>query len=134
MFLCSQKGETAMDLRIQRGSESDHVQASAPAPTRQWGQAKLSIWLSVMLALVLFMWVAISPVAGSNRLQPVTVQVSLDDGAIQMPDTIPAGMIRFEVTNNGTTEHNFEIGGPAIQLRLESNLLPGQSGTLEVDL
>jgi glucose/arabinose dehydrogenase/uncharacterized cupredoxin-like copper-binding protein len=91
-------------------------------------------WLSVVLAVVLFGGVFIPSAFGSALYQANIVQVSLVDGAIEMPDTLPAGPTTFEVTNNGTMEHNFEIGGPAIQLRLDSNLQPGQSGTLEVDL
>jgi glucose/arabinose dehydrogenase/uncharacterized cupredoxin-like copper-binding protein len=62
------------------------------------------------------------------------VQVSLVDGAIEMPDTIQAGLISFEVTNNGTIDHNFEVEGEGIEEEFEANLAPGESGTLEFEL
>jgi len=63
-----------------------------------------------------------------------TVQVSLTEFEIDMPDSIPAGPTTFEVTNNGTVEHNFEVEGQGVEEELETNLQPGETGTLEVDL
>jgi glucose/arabinose dehydrogenase/uncharacterized cupredoxin-like copper-binding protein len=63
-----------------------------------------------------------------------TVQVSLVDGVIEMPATLPAGLTTFEVTNNGMMEHNFEIEGGDIREELDENLQPGESNTLTVDL
>ena len=63
-----------------------------------------------------------------------TVLVSLTEFEIDMPDSIPAGPTTFEVTNNGTVEHNFEVEGQGVEEELETNLQPGETGTLEVDL
>ena len=63
-----------------------------------------------------------------------TVQVSLTEFEIDMPDSIPAGPTTFEVTNNGTVEHNFEVEGQGVEEELEANLQPGETGTLELDL
>src|SRR5262245_53119754 len=123
-----------MHLKNRSSSEYEDAQSTTPSGTHRWIGTKLSLWLSVLVALVLIGWLAIPPVSGSSRLQSNVVQVSLVDGHIDMPETLPAGPTTFEVTNNGTTEHNFEIGGPAMELKLESNLSPGQSGTLDVDL
>ena len=51
-----------------------------------------------------------------------------------MPETLQAGLISFEVTNDGTIEHNFEVEGEGIEEELEENLQPGESGTLEFEL
>jgi glucose/arabinose dehydrogenase/uncharacterized cupredoxin-like copper-binding protein len=123
-----------MDPQIRRDSGSSNEQTSESQRITLRRRTKVSLWVSLILALALFSWVAIPSVSGSNLHQPSTVQVSLVDGAIEMPNTLPSGPTTFEVTNNGTREHSFEIGGPAIELRLDSNLLPGQSGVLEVDL
>lgn len=65
---------------------------------------------------------------------PNTVQVTLVDHRIEMPDTLPPGMTTFEIRNNGQRDHNFEIEGQGIEQKLPANLKNGQSGTLEVDL
>jgi uncharacterized cupredoxin-like copper-binding protein len=62
------------------------------------------------------------------------VQVSLVDGAIEMPATLPAGPTTFEVTNNGTMEHNFEVEGGSIEEEFEENLSPGDTQTMQIDL
>ena len=38
-----------------------------------------------------------------------TVAVSLMEFAIDMPSELPAGPTTFEITNDGTIEHNFEV-------------------------
>jgi uncharacterized cupredoxin-like copper-binding protein len=51
-----------------------------------------------------------------------------------MPTTIPAGPTTFNITNNGTVAHNFEIEGNGIEESLAANLAPGESGVLELVL
>jgi glucose/arabinose dehydrogenase/uncharacterized cupredoxin-like copper-binding protein len=63
-----------------------------------------------------------------------TVSVSLMEFAIDMPTELPAGPTTFEITNDGTIEHNFEVEGQGIEEELPENLAPGASGTLTVDL
>jgi glucose/arabinose dehydrogenase/uncharacterized cupredoxin-like copper-binding protein len=63
-----------------------------------------------------------------------TVAVSLMEFAIDMPSELPAGPTTFEITNDGTIEHNFEVEGQGIEEELPENLAPGASGTLTVDL
>lgn len=48
--------------------------------------------------------------------------------------TLPVGPTVFEVTNNGTFEHNFEIEGQGIEQVLEQDLESGEARTLEADL
>jgi len=62
------------------------------------------------------------------------VPVSLMEFAIDMPDTLPAGPVTFMVTNNGTITHSFEIEGAGLEEQLESELAPGETGMLTVDL
>jgi uncharacterized cupredoxin-like copper-binding protein len=63
-----------------------------------------------------------------------TVQVSEAEFEITMPTSIPAGPTTFEVTNNGTIEHNFEVEGEGIEEEFDENIQPGQTQTLELDL
>ena len=63
-----------------------------------------------------------------------TVAVSLTEFMIDMPTELPAGPTTFEITNNGTIEHNFELEGQGIEEELPENLTPGASGMLELDL
>ena len=76
--------------------------------------------------------------AASPMASPVgegaTVQVSLSDFAIDMPAELAAGPTVFTITNDGEVPHNFEIEGQGIEVELEENLQPGETGTLEVDL
>jgi uncharacterized cupredoxin-like copper-binding protein len=69
-----------------------------------------------------------------GAMEGSTVQVSLVDGTIEMPSELPAGPTIFEITNNGTGEHGFDIEGAGVEAMLEPTLQPGESGTLEVDL
>jgi steroid delta-isomerase-like uncharacterized protein len=62
------------------------------------------------------------------------VAVSLTEFAIDMPTELAAGPVTFQVTNDGTTDHNFEVEGQGIEEELPQNLAPGQSGTLSLDL
>jgi uncharacterized cupredoxin-like copper-binding protein len=70
----------------------------------------------------------------STEVAGEAVEVSLVEFAIEMPTEIPAGPTTFQITNNGTIEHNFEIEGQGIEEELEADLAPGESGTLELDL
>jgi uncharacterized cupredoxin-like copper-binding protein len=48
--------------------------------------------------------------------------------------TVKAGQVTFDVTNDGQTLHNVEVEGPNGEAELSSDLSPGQSGVLTVDL
>jgi uncharacterized cupredoxin-like copper-binding protein len=89
---------------------------------------KLRVSLAAGLLVALVMLVP-SALAQAN-----TVQVGLVEYAINMPATVEAGSITFEVTNNGTMEHNFEIEGQGMEEVFESNLQPGETMTMQVDL
>jgi plastocyanin len=65
---------------------------------------------------------------------PAIVNVALSNFVIDMPTDIPAGPVRFSITNNGPAPHNFVIEGQGVNKKLANNLEPGQSGFLNVDL
>jgi uncharacterized cupredoxin-like copper-binding protein len=62
------------------------------------------------------------------------VEVGLTEYEINMPSSLPPGPTVFEVANTGAVVHNIEIEGQGVDAVLESNLQPGETGTLEVDL
>lgn len=62
------------------------------------------------------------------------VEVTEEEWLINMPASLPAGLTTFEVTNTGAVVHNFEIEGQDIEEELESDLQPGDTGSLTVDL
>jgi uncharacterized cupredoxin-like copper-binding protein len=62
------------------------------------------------------------------------VGVTLAEYRIEMPDTLAAGSLTFEVTNSGARRHNFEIEGAGIEQKLERDLESGETATLQIDL
>lgn len=62
------------------------------------------------------------------------IEVTLDDFVIEMPDTIPSGLLVFEVTNRGTNEHSFEVEGQGVHQALSAPANPGDSMELTVEL
>ncbi len=69
--------------------------------------------------------------AGAGEAQ--TVEVSLTEYQIDMPSSIAAGAVTFDVTNDGAEIHGFEVEGNGIEEEIEE-LGAGEAGTLEVDL
>jgi len=63
-----------------------------------------------------------------------TVHVTLTDFAVEMPTTLPAGVIAFHVQNHGNAQHNFEVEGDDMEESLPANLNPGESDVLVLDL
>ena len=64
-----------------------------------------------------------------------SVDVSETDYKLNPSDpTVKAGQVTFNVTNDGQVVHNLEVEGPNGEQELNSDLSPGQSGTLSVDL
>jgi uncharacterized cupredoxin-like copper-binding protein len=47
---------------------------------------------------------------------------------------VKAGKVTFNATNDGTITHSLEVEGPGGDQELKSELQPGQSGTLTVNL
>jgi uncharacterized cupredoxin-like copper-binding protein len=64
-----------------------------------------------------------------------TVNVSETDFKLDPADpTVKAGTVSFTATNDGQVTHNLEVEGPNGEEELPSDLAPGDSGTLTVDL
>jgi hypothetical protein len=62
------------------------------------------------------------------------VEVKLTEFSIAMPTTVPPGPVTFSVTNAGTMEHNFEVEDQGLEKKFETNLKPGETQNLRVDL
>ena len=62
------------------------------------------------------------------------VNVGLSEFAIDIPTTLAAGNVSFNLTNNGQAPHSFVIEGQGITKRLAGNLQPGESGSLDLVL
>jgi plastocyanin len=77
-----------------------------------------------------------APAAGTPAADsgPQLVDVSLTEFAIDMPETLSAGKVRFNVTNNGTVPHSFVVEGEGTNKRLANNVPPGSSAKLNADL
>jgi uncharacterized cupredoxin-like copper-binding protein len=71
---------------------------------------------------------------GDEMMQETAVDVSLVEWAIEMPTSVTAGSVTFNVTNNGSAEHNFAIEGNGVEQALDSNLASGEAGSMTVDL
>jgi uncharacterized cupredoxin-like copper-binding protein len=63
-----------------------------------------------------------------------TTEVGLTEYEIAMPTSLSAGSQTFRVTNNGATEHNFEVEGQGIEQEFETNLSPGETQTMQLNL
>lgn len=62
------------------------------------------------------------------------INVQLTEYAIEMPDTLTAGVHSFTITNAGTMKHNFAIEGPGVTQKLGSDLTRGDSAPMTVNL
>jgi uncharacterized cupredoxin-like copper-binding protein len=73
---------------------------------------------------------------GAGGAAPETIDVSLTDFKIAPanPKISKPGEVEFRVKNDGGTVHSLEVEGPSGESVLPSNLNPGQTGTLRVDL
>jgi glucose/arabinose dehydrogenase/uncharacterized cupredoxin-like copper-binding protein len=129
-----QKGERPMVAKQPGKVRDDHAQTTTCQAPSSWQRKRF--YLFVALALAQFGWLTVPTVFADRvrQTEGAVVQVSLVDGAIDMPTELPAGPTTFAVTNNGTMAHNFEIEGQGLEQVFEENLQPGESNTLQVDL
>lgn len=70
-----------------------------------------------------------TPPAGGTAVEVVLTEYQID-----MPASIPAGMITFDVANSGEMTHSFEVEGNGVEESLEDDLEPNQTASLEVEL
>ena len=62
------------------------------------------------------------------------VEVTINDGGVQMPRSLRAGKTAFIVKNNGKQDHNFEIEGENLEKSFWFSITPKNSKTMQVDL
>jgi hypothetical protein len=62
------------------------------------------------------------------------VQVTINDGGVQMPGSLRPGKTAFIVKNNGKQKHNFEIVGEHLDKNFWFAIAPKDSKTMQVDL
>jgi uncharacterized cupredoxin-like copper-binding protein len=91
------------------------------------------VLLAVLLAGLLSGTVTARPVSAGEK--PVAVvEVRVFEHRIEMLATVPPGATTFMVTNAGTMEHNFEVESQDLEKKFDSNLKPGETKNLQVDL
>jgi hypothetical protein len=86
-----------------------------------------------MVLLSSLLYGAVGPIVAGES-PAVIVEVKLTEFSVEMPKTVPPGRMTFSVTNAGTMEHNFEIEGEGIEKKFDTNLKPGETRNLPVDL
>lgn len=98
---------------------------------------RLLVALNLLTALLLLFTLAAcgggEEQAGSLSEAQEPVPVQLVGHEIEMPDSLYAGLVTFEVTNEGDTLHGFEVAGPGMDEEIEE-IPPGETRTLQVDL
>lgn len=73
--------------------------------------------------------------SGSGGGGAQTVAVSETEYALDPANpTVKPGSVTFNVSNDGQIVHTLEVEGPNGEQELETDLQPGQTGTLAVDL
>lgn len=92
---------------------------------------RLALLLILLLGALLYS--LMKPAIAGERVIAV-VDVKLTEYAIEMPRTMPPSPVTFSVTNAGITEHNFEVEGEGIEKTFDTNLKPGETRNLPVDL
>lgn len=75
-----------------------------------------------------------SPEEADYGAQANRVLVYLESYVIDMPQTLPAGPTRFEITNRGDAAHSFAIAGQGIEKALEADVEPEETQQLRADL
>lgn len=64
-----------------------------------------------------------------------TIELSETDFMLDPADpTVKPGTVVIEAANDGQVDHNIEVEGPTGEAELPEDLMPGESGKLEVDL
>jgi uncharacterized cupredoxin-like copper-binding protein len=85
------------------------------------------LWATLLVILPLL----VACVGGKAKEEAPTVQVRVTDNAIEMPNPMPTGAVKFQITNAGTHEHSFGITGPVGDITLPQPLKPGETASLD---
>jgi len=73
------------------------------------------------------------PSPATETPQADTVEVVLEDGAVELPSATAAGAVTFVVQNAGQQAHGFALSGPA-EAQLDERLKAGQKATFTSEL
>src|SRR5512134_107625 len=84
------------------------------------------------LAFLFALWAG--PVWPGTPEHEKAVDVTLTEYQIDMPAALEPGWTSLRIRNVGKKEHSFSIKGRGLERKLESELKPGQSATLQVEL
>lgn len=87
-----------------------------------------ALWCAALLAVLPFL---VACGGGSNEEEAPTVQIRITDARIEMPNPLPTGPAKFQITNAGSHEHSFGITGPVGEIKLEKPLKPGETTELD---
>ncbi len=76
------------------------------------------------------------PAATPTEVSLTEYQIEMSNPLYEIEElaSFSAGSQAFRVTNNGTIEHNFEIKGQGIEEAFETNLSPGETQTMQLNL
>lgn len=72
--------------------------------------------------------------AESSSTRGDTIEIVMDEYLIDVPDTLPAGRLVFNVRNGGFEEHNLEVHRDSLLFELARPLNPGEETSVEVEL
>lgn len=94
---------------------------------------------TVLLCAALLAWLPLFVACGGDHSEEAeqqvqTIQVRVTDHQLEMPNPLPTGPTRFEITNAGSHEHSFGLTGPAGEQLLEEPLKPGETASMELYL
>jgi len=95
--------------------------------------AKTAVGRLVLTAALAAMPILTACGATEKTSKVQTVEVHLSEGTIQMPASVPSGTTTFQVINDGTAVHGFEIEGPSGDKQVPT-VEPGQKASLQIVL
>ena len=96
-----------------------------------------TIILTLILGFLLAGCTRTAQTANPTTGQAASQQVSVSEGEWYMklnPDTVKPGSVQFNIKNEGTITHSFEIKGQGIDQRIPKDLSPGDSIMMTVTL
>lgn len=65
---------------------------------------------------------------------PASVDVHMKEFEIRMPTVLKPGPVLLKVTNDGSEPHGFTVTGNGMDISLPTNVQPGETQTLPIDL
>ena len=96
--------------------------------------ANLTLWKLPKLVALATLVFALTASTGLTAEHENTVDVVLTEYQIDMPTTLDTGWTALKIKNMGKKGHSFRIKGHDLEKKLKSELKPGESATLQIDL